>query len=1010
MTIDTIRAQRTFRSSLFLAVIFSLFAAGTPDAHAQPQLNLKRIVNNWPTIDLYFSIACNGQPAYFTDKRYFKVYENGVEVGQFDLWCPDPTRRISMSVAIVLDASGSMQGAGNAGTKAGVNAFIDTMDGINDEAAIIWFTSMVTVAQGMTSYLDLLHNAVNALPASGATAVWDGCYFGLLELINNGVNPARAVVVLTDGIDNSSSRTPIEITSLATRNRIRVFCIGLGSTVDTTNLRYIADQTGGRYYQTSNPAQLTPICQEIANVIYSGFLPECIITFTTACKDGAFRKVDLSVINFCNGQDTKTKTYQAPKDTTTFTQLRLQLGKRETLGNTEAKVPLLLLDQMHNELFYGASFSVRFDTTRLQFKSISTPPGSQLEGIPITSTSAKDMVTFTTAGKKLLNTQSVPAMLAELTFRVVNPFTTDTLHSPLDLTAWTFEAGCRKPVLFDGEITILPLLPEVTCNMSAPTELFWNDATKTYLPSPFTVNMGITNIGQSDVIRPRYRITFNPADFELFNPLTDTVSASVSRLAPAASNNVSWQLNARQRGGSDTCRISITATFDNYPPVTCERFVLVPKVSSFASCSITVPDIAANEPEQKYDPMPFPISVTVKNNGSVESDSIRVRLTLPAGLEYAAPDSPASAEKFTAPVRIAPGMEAQQQWMVRHPITPVEKLYRVTVETSNGPFLHGACAADVRIPRLLPVLRPVIVPSGALEFCEGGQVILDAGAGYTTYSWIHGPTTRTVTITKSGAYYVTVTDSLGRAGLSATVVVTVHPRPTLRLTPAGTVTICQGDTLTIDAGAGYADYLWSNGDTTQSIRVAIEGIWTVRVRSAAGCEAVSDPVTTALAPLPPKPSITRSNDTLWTQPAFQNQWYRNNVPVPGAMLTFFPLTLPGRYMVAAINAFGCRSLSEPFDVGSLPVGDLSRPAAWTLEVFPDPSSGSISISARGAGGETVTISILDASGRVIVPACELGGSASLSSAFQLADQPAGVYFVTGASRGVTQVRKFVVVK
>ncbi|MBL0176363.1 MAG: VWA domain-containing protein [Ignavibacteria bacterium] len=1009
MSLATMSLARTLRVSLFIVVLIALFGAATPEARTQPQLNFKRIANNWPTIALFFTTACNGQPAYFTDKRFFKVYENGVEVGQFDLWCPDPTMRVAISAALVFDASGSMAGSNNVGARAGGNAFVDIMDGVSDEAAIIWFTSMVTVAQGMTVWKDLLHNAIKTLPASGATAVWDGCYFGLLELINNGVNPARAVVVMTDGGDNSSSRNPDEIIALASRNRIRVFCIGLGGSVDSILLQKIADQTGGRYYETPSAGNLPVIYQEISTILYQGF-QACVIPYTATCKDGAFRKVDLSVINFCNGQDTKTKTYQAPKDTSTFTQSRLQLGKRETLGDTDAKVPLLLLDQMHNELFYGASFSVRFDTTRLQFKGISTPPGSQLEGLPITIATSRDTVRFTTAGKKLLNTQSVPALLAELTFRVVNPFTTDTLHSPLDLTGWSFEAGCRKPVLLDGEITILPLLPEVTCTMSAPTTVFWNEPTKTYLPSPFTVNMSITNIGQADVVRPRYRITIKSTDFELVNPITDTVSASVGRLAPAASNAVSWQLNAKQRGGSDTCRIAITATFDNYPPVTCERFVLVPKVSSFASCSITVPDIAANEPEQKYDPMPFPITVTVKNNGIAQSDSIRVRLTLPAGLEYASPDSPAASEKFTVPVLLAPGMEGQQQWMVRHPVTPVEKRYLVRVETQNGPFLHGDCGATVVIPRLLPRLTTSIAANGALSFCEGGQVQLNAGGVFSTYKWSHGPTVPTVNIKVSGKYWVTVTDSLGRSAVSDTVTVTVHPNPVPRLTPSGQVTICMGDTLTIDAGAGYASYRWSSGDTTRRIRVASEGIWTARVRSTAGCEGFSDSVITALAPMPPKPSITRSNDTLQTQPAFRNQWYRNDVPIPGAVSAFLPLTAPGRYMVAAINAFGCRSLSDPFDVGSLPVGDLPRPLAWTLDVFPDPSSGSISISARGVGGNPVTISILDASGRVIVPACELGAAASQSSAFQLADQPAGVYFVSGVSRGVTQVRKFVVVK
>ncbi|MBL0176129.1 MAG: VWA domain-containing protein [Ignavibacteria bacterium] len=440
---------RTIKVSVFLAVFFALFGAGTQEASAQPQLNFKRIVNNWPTIELYFSIACNGTPAYFTDKRYFKVYENGVEIGEFELWCPDPTVRCAISVSLVFDASGSMIGSGNAGAIAAGNAFVDMMDGINDEAAVVWFTSMVTVAQGMTSYLDLLHNAITGLPANGATAVWDGIYFGLLELINNGVNPCRAVIAMTDGGDNSSSRSPAEIISLANRNRIRIFTIGLGSGIQSEILKNIADLTGGRYYETPNPAQLTAIYQEISTIIFAGF-QECIITYTAKCMDGGFRKVDLSVINFCNGQDTKTKTYKAPKDTSTYIPLKMQIGKREARGNTDVKVPIQLLDQISNELFYGATFSIQFDPACIQFKDIKTPPGSVLEGIPITITPAGDMIHVHDDGQETArhsersgddggaDVQDVGSR------REGHGVLSDQVHQLV------FEAGCFRPVLKDG--------------------------------------------------------------------------------------------------------------------------------------------------------------------------------------------------------------------------------------------------------------------------------------------------------------------------------------------------------------------------------------------------------------------------------------------------------------------------------------------------------------------------------------------------------------------------------
>ena len=244
-------------------VFVSLFMLATAFAHAQPNLNIKRVVVNWPSVELYFTVGCNGTPAYNMQVSDFRVYDNGEEMTSLALSCPDPTQACPMSVALVFDASGSMAGAGNAGAIAGGEAFVQTMDGQYDEAAVLWFNSNTTLQQGMTADTSLLNAAVRALPASGATAVWDALYAGLVETALNGSNSCRAVVLLTDGSDNSSTRMPSEIIAFANANHIRVFTIGLGSSFNGAELQQISSLTGGRYYQPPNATQLPAIYQEI---------------------------------------------------------------------------------------------------------------------------------------------------------------------------------------------------------------------------------------------------------------------------------------------------------------------------------------------------------------------------------------------------------------------------------------------------------------------------------------------------------------------------------------------------------------------------------------------------------------------------------------------------------------------------------------------------------------------------------------------------------------------------
>ncbi|WP_227006136.1 hypothetical protein, partial [Marinifilum sp. N1E240] len=100
--------------------------------------------------------------------------------------------------------------------------------------------------------------------------------------------------------------------------------------------------------------------------------------------------------------------------------------------------------------------------------------------------------------------------------------------------------------------------------------------------------------------------------------------------------------------------------------------------------------------------------------------------------------------------------------------------------------------------------------------CDGNIITLDAGNAGSTYLWSTGEITRTITVNASGNYSVVVTDG---NGCSATddVNVTVHSNPTVDL--GSDQETCNGNTITLDAGNAGSSYLWSTGETTQTITV-----------------------------------------------------------------------------------------------------------------------------------------------------------------------------------------------
>lgn len=161
--------------------------------------------------------------------------------------------------------------------------------------------------------------------------------------------------------------------------------------------------------------------------------------------------------------------------------------------------------------------------------------------------------------------------------------------------------------------------------------------------------------------------------------------------------------------------------------------------------------------------------------------------------------------------------------------------YTVTVTQS------GCTATSTNtIPVTVNSATASITPSGPLTFCQGGSVTLDAGAGSTVYNWSNSASTQSINVTQAGTYTVTVTQNGCTATDSKTVTVN---NTTVSITPGGATTFCQGGSVTLDAGAGYSSYNWSNGATTQTTSVTAGNTYTVTV-SQNNCTASDNEVVT----------------------------------------------------------------------------------------------------------------------------------------------------------------------
>lgn len=100
------------------------------------------------------------------------------------------------------------------------------------------------------------------------------------------------------------------------------------------------------------------------------------------------------------------------------------------------------------------------------------------------------------------------------------------------------------------------------------------------------------------------------------------------------------------------------------------------------------------------------------------------------------------------------------------------------------------------------------------SFCQGSNLTLDAGFGFTDYLWNDNSTAQTLVINQPGEYHVSVTDASG-CTVSDTVQVTMDNLPVAILT--GDTIICIGDEVILDASASSgSSFLWNDGSTSST--------------------------------------------------------------------------------------------------------------------------------------------------------------------------------------------------
>lgn len=144
------------------------------------------------------------------------------------------------------------------------------------------------------------------------------------------------------------------------------------------------------------------------------------------------------------------------------------------------------------------------------------------------------------------------------------------------------------------------------------------------------------------------------------------------------------------------------------------------------------------------------------------------------------------------------------------------------------------------------------------------------------------------------------------------------------ITGSGPFELCDGQSVTLDAGAGFQVYQWSTGETSRTITVTAPGRYTVRSTGASACCIQIGEIEVRPKLLVPDVRISCYCDSLLLDagPGFQSYLWSNGATSPAIMVGE-----PGLYSLTAVDAGGCvltweKSLSP-------------APRAESIAIYPD---------------------------------------------------------------------------
>lgn len=257
-----------------------------------------RIDTTLVLVPVAVTIAATGKLLTGLEKENFELTEDKVaqEIATFG------SEDVPLSVGVVFDTSGSM-GDKLERSRQAVAQFLRTANP-EDEFFLVQFNDRPEISVPFTPRPEDIQSHLTWVQSKGRTALLDGVAMAMNEM-KKGKNGRKALLIISDGGDNSSRFTESEVRNWVREGDVQIYSIGiyepLGSRGRTPEemsgpglLSDLAEQTGGRNFSVEHLADLPDVAAkiglELRNQYVLGYNPK------NAARDGKYRKVEVKLV------------------------------------------------------------------------------------------------------------------------------------------------------------------------------------------------------------------------------------------------------------------------------------------------------------------------------------------------------------------------------------------------------------------------------------------------------------------------------------------------------------------------------------------------------------------------------------------------------------------------------------------------------------------------------------------------------------------------------------------